>query len=190
MTDPDTAAVGCVREYETIYVLRPHTSRESSEKIASRVETVVSREGGRLTLVENWGRRQLAYAVRKCTRGIYVYIKYVGGGRLVAEIERNLRMLDDVLKFQTVRVRDSVDVNALKINPEDVRFEAVEPAAEDEADESWVRTLGLEESSREEKPSEVAASPEEPAKEAAIEPTEVSTTAGEPEEAEEEEEES
>ncbi|HEU5075232.1 MAG TPA: 30S ribosomal protein S6, partial [Polyangiaceae bacterium] len=89
-----------VREYETIYVLSPTTAKEASDKVASRVTEVLGREGGTLTLVENWGRRQLAYPVAKHRRGVYVYLKYTGGGAAVAELERNFRMLDEVLKFQ------------------------------------------------------------------------------------------
>jgi small subunit ribosomal protein S6 len=61
----------------------------------------------------------------------------------VTELERNLRMLDDVLKYQTVKVQDEIDVAALAINPEDVKFEAIEPPPEEEEEESRERALGL-----------------------------------------------
>src|SRR4051812_32193721 len=96
------------REYETIYILRSEVTRESSESISARLTDVVGREGGKLTRLENWGRRRLAYPVGKQKRGVYVYLKYIGRGGLVAEIERNLRLLDDVLKYQTVRIADEV----------------------------------------------------------------------------------
>lgn len=133
------------REYETIYVLRPDVSKENAERIGARVDEAVAREGGKLTLVETWGRRQLAYPVTKYKRGVYVYLKYVGAGAVVSELERNLRMLDDVLKYQTVRVREEVDIGALEVNPENVKFEAIEPPAEEEEEESIERALGLEE---------------------------------------------
>ncbi|HEY6555717.1 MAG TPA: 30S ribosomal protein S6 [Polyangiaceae bacterium] len=133
-----------VREYETIYVLRPDVTKENAERIGTRVDEAVTREGGKLTLVETWGRRSLAYPVTKYKRGVYVYLKYVGAGAAVNELERNLRMLDDVLKYQTVKVRDEVDVAAIAINPEDVKFEAIEPPAEEEEEESIERALGLE----------------------------------------------
>jgi len=131
------------REYETIYVLKPTVTRETQEKIATRLEEVVGRENGKLTQVDNWGRRQLAYPVAKHRRGVYVYVKYVGGGALVSEFERNLRLLDDVLKYQTVLVRKDVDLGALEVNTENLKFEAVEPPAEDEPEESIERQLGL-----------------------------------------------
>ena len=84
------------RAYETIYVLRPDVAKEAATKVSGRVQEVVEREGGKLTLVETWGRRQLAYPVRKFKRGVYVYVRYVSGSGLVTELERNLRMLDEV----------------------------------------------------------------------------------------------
>ena len=135
------------REYETIYVLRPDVTRENQERIANRVGEAVTRESGKLTNLENWGRRQLAYTVRKYRRGVYVYVRYVGGGPLVSEIERNLRMLDDVLKYQTVQVATEIDLETVEVKPENVAFESVEPATEAELDEPIERLLGLEQSS-------------------------------------------
>lgn len=142
----DQARVAAERrhEYETIYILRPDVARDSAAKVATRVEEVVGREGGALTLVETWGRRQLAYPVKKFKRGVYVYLRYVSGGVLVSELERNLRMLDEVIKFQTVLYSDEVETDR-KIDPDSVVFEAIEPPAEEEADEPIERVLGLEE---------------------------------------------
>jgi small subunit ribosomal protein S6 len=141
-----------VREYETIYVLRPEVARESQERIAARLSEVVNRESGKLTALENWGRRQLAYTVSKYRRGVYVYLKYLGGGALVSEIERNLRMLDDVLKYQTVQIRTDVELEGVQVEPENVRFEAVEPATEEELAEPIERLLGLEPTPERERP--------------------------------------
>jgi small subunit ribosomal protein S6 len=154
-----TQAAGLhAREYETIYVLRPNVAKDSQEKINQRVGEAVVREGGKLTSVENWGRRQLAYAVKKAKRGVYVYVKYVGGGAAVAEVERNLRMLDDVLKYQTVQVRDDVDASTVAVDAEALKFEAVELPGEDEVEETIERKLGFEggpeRSSRDELPAD------------------------------------
>lgn len=140
------------REYETIYVLRPDVARESQERIAARLSEVVQRESGKMTSLENWGRRQLAYTVSKFRRGVYVYLKYLGGGALVSELERNLRMLDDVLKYQTVQVSGEVDFETVEVSPENVRFEAVEPATQEELAEPIERLLGLEPHAERERP--------------------------------------
>jgi len=134
-----------VREYETVYVLRPTTSPQSAQQIASRVEEVMGKGGGRLTLVESWGRRQLAYPVQKHTRGVYVYLKFTGGGVLVSELERNFRMLDDVLKFQTVKVGHDLDPSSIEVDEAAVKFEALGPVEEEEPEETLEQQLGLEE---------------------------------------------
>ncbi len=142
---PSEQSAARTREYETIYVLRPNVTKENAERIGARVDEAVGREGGKLTRVERWGRRALAYRVTNFKRGVYVYLKYAGAGAVVNELERNLRMQDDVLKYQTVQVRDEVDVAELAIDPENVKFEAIEPPPEDEEEESIERALGLEE---------------------------------------------
>jgi small subunit ribosomal protein S6 len=133
-----------VREYETIYIMRPDVAKEAAEKVAKRIEEVVGREGGKLTEVATWGRRALAYPVAKQRRGVYVYVKYLGGGALVNELERNLRMLDDVIKYQTVQTATDIDAGSIEVNPDAIKFDAIEPPSEGEAQEySLERELGL-----------------------------------------------
>jgi small subunit ribosomal protein S6 len=137
-------APGRAREYETIYILRPDIDADGAERIGSRLAEVVGRESGRLTKVETWGRRRLAYDIAKHRRGVYVYLKYLGGGKVVSEIERNLRLSDGVLKYQTVLVRNDVEVQGVTIADEDVKFERLELAPlEDDRDDSRERQLGL-----------------------------------------------
>jgi small subunit ribosomal protein S6 len=131
------------REYETIYVLRQDVDPDTADKVASRVAEVVGRENGKLVKVETWGRRKLAYVVAKQRRGVYYYLKYLGGGAVVAELERNLRMLDNVLKFQTVMLREDVQVDSVTVDPEEVKFARIEAPPEDEKEESREKMLGL-----------------------------------------------
>jgi len=137
------AARARAREYETIYVLRQDVDPDSADKVASRVADVVARENGRLVKVETWGRRRLAYAVGKQKKGVYYYLKYLGTGEVVSELERNFRMLDSVLRFQTVQLRDEVDVDSVVVDPEEVKFARLEPPPEDEHEESREKALGL-----------------------------------------------
>jgi len=148
------------REYETIYILRPDIDADAADRVGTRLSEVVGREKGRLTKVENWGRRRLAYDIRKHRRGVYIYLKYLGTGRVVSELERNLRLLDGVIKYQTVLVRNDVEVETIAIADEDVKFERVElPPIEEERDESRERQLGLiEPERRQERISEAPAS--------------------------------
>jgi small subunit ribosomal protein S6 len=140
MAEPQ--AITSAREYETIYVLRPDAGRETSENIGTRVLDVISKQHGSLTRVENWGYRKLAYPVRKHGRGVYVYLKYVGDGQLVSELERNLRLQDAVLKFQTVKIGKATAAAVAK--PEDIEFEHLDVVEDAQPEDSLAKTLGLE----------------------------------------------
>ena len=132
------------REYETIYILRPDIDADGAEKLGTRLAEVVTRESGRLTKVESWGRRRLAYDIGKQRRGVYMYLKYLGGGKVVSEIERNLRLFDGVIKYQTVLVRSDVEAGGVQVADDDVKFERLElTPLEDERDDSRERQLGL-----------------------------------------------
>jgi small subunit ribosomal protein S6 len=158
-----TTAPNRAREYETIYILRPDIDADGAEKIGTRLAEVVGRESGRLTKVESWGRRRLAYDIGKQRRGVYMYLKYLGGGKTVAEIERNLRLSDGVIKYQTVLVRSDVEAEGLNVSEEDIKFERLElPPAEDDRDDSRERQLGLIEPERRQDRSEAPPDDDEP----------------------------
>jgi small subunit ribosomal protein S6 len=131
------------REYETIYILRSDVDADTAEKVQARVAEVVGRDNGKLVKVESWGRRKLAYPVAKQRKGVYVFVKYVGRGGLVQELERNLKLSDSVLKFQTIQTNDEVDVDALTVDPAEVKFERLELPVEEEEKESREKMLGL-----------------------------------------------
>ena len=161
---PEAQLRGLDREYETIYVLSPSVDREAAEKISARVTDAVGKQGGKLTLLESWGRRKLAYPVEKHRRGVYVYLKYVGQGDVVHELERQLRMIDTVLKYQTVKIADGVFADKYVVEEERLQYTHVEPE-EDEQDESKAAILGLE--SRQERQATSEASSEEATEESA-----------------------
>jgi len=131
------------KEYETIYVLRSDVDADTAEKVQARVAEVVGRDNGKLVKVEAWGRRKLAYPVAKQKKGVYVYVKYVGRGGLVQELERNLKLQDTVLKFQTIQTQEEVDVAAVVVDAEEVKLQRLELPPEDDAVESREKQLGL-----------------------------------------------
>jgi small subunit ribosomal protein S6 len=132
------------REYETIYILRPDVATEDGEKIANRIAETVERLAGKITKVDNWGKRKLAYVIEKHTRGIFVYVRYVGYNDLVAELERNLRLFDNVVRFQTIVLRDMVDLAQVEVDPEDVKFVPIEQGDEEPEPDAAER-LGMSE---------------------------------------------
>lgn len=130
------------RQYEVVYILRPTTEKQPAERVAQRVAEVIARQGGTLTLVENWGRRPMSYEIQHHKRGIYVYLTYLGDGELVAELERNLRLIDEVMRFQTVKISD--DPGEVQVDAERIKFEGEEPPAPGTEEEiSFEQELGL-----------------------------------------------
>jgi small subunit ribosomal protein S6 len=132
------------REYETIYILRPNVENDVAERIVDRARDVIARLDGTLTKLDNWGKRKLAYPIQKNNRGIFVYLKYVGFGDLVAELERNLRLLDEVVRFQTVLLAEDIDPASVAVDPEEVKYLHVEEEEETEdAELERARSLGM-----------------------------------------------
>ncbi len=131
------------REYETIYVLRGDVDADSAEKVQARVADAVDREHGKLVKVEAWGRRKLAYPVHKQRKGVYVYLKYVGVGGLVAEVERNLKLQDAVVKYMTVQTGSEINLDLLQVDPEETKLGKLELPTEAEPEESREKQLGL-----------------------------------------------
>ncbi len=97
------------REYETLFLVKPDLSDENVDKIKDRVRSIVDREGGKMIRFTVWGKKKLSYPIEKQNRAIYVHAHYLGGSALVAEVERNLRILDEVPRYLSTRIADGID---------------------------------------------------------------------------------
>jgi small subunit ribosomal protein S6 len=114
-----------VREYETIYLLRAETPDDQVEEIKERLRGVVQREGGKVIRFTNQGKRKTAFPVSKNQKALYIHCLYIGKPGLVGELERNLKMIDVVTKFQSVKLADGVDFDARQVEA-DVKVAPVE----------------------------------------------------------------
>jgi small subunit ribosomal protein S6 len=114
-----------VREYETMYLLRPETPDDKVEEIKERLRGVVGREGGKVIRFTNQGKRRTAFPVAKDQKALYMHCLYLGLPGLVAEFERNLRMIDVVTKFQSVKLADGIDFDSRQVEA-DVKVAPVE----------------------------------------------------------------
>jgi small subunit ribosomal protein S6 len=93
-----------MRKYETIFIAHPDLVEDEVKGLIEKMREVIENLNGELIKVEEWGRRKLAYKLKKLTKGYYILIRFLGNGQVLAEIERNLRLLDSVLKYQSVRL--------------------------------------------------------------------------------------
>ena len=122
------------REYETIYILRPNTPNEGVAEVNARIRGVIEGMGGKVIKLDNWGKRRLAYEVAKERKGIYLYWLYLAQPGVVEETERNLRMLDSVIRYLTVKVDDNIDVGARPTEIDDASYDKAAQTAADEED--------------------------------------------------------
>lgn len=91
------------RKYEVMFILRPDTTEEDSDRLLQTMETNVAATGGKVTSFERMGKRRLAYTVKKFQEGIYILAFVEGPGSVLKELERRLRVQELVIKFLTVR---------------------------------------------------------------------------------------
>ncbi|HXY78481.1 MAG TPA: 30S ribosomal protein S6 [Candidatus Acidoferrales bacterium] len=91
------------RTYELMFIVRPDMTDEDLDKLISTLQSAVPAAGGTVKSVEKMGKRRLAYAVRRFNDGIYVLLVVEGGGAVIHELERRLRVTEPVIKFLTVR---------------------------------------------------------------------------------------
>ena len=94
-----------LRRYETIYITHPELSEEGLSALQEKVSSIMVSLKGEKIKLEDWGLKKLGYELGKNTRGHYFLLEYLGAADLVRELERNLRLNDRVLKFQTVRIQ-------------------------------------------------------------------------------------
>lgn len=132
-----------LREYETIYILEPNIDPDEADRIAARVKEIVTARTGHLIKIDNWGKRKLAYPIRKSSRGVFVFLKYLGFEDLVSEIERNLRLLDAVVRYQTVVIKPDVTFEQYQVDPGDLEFRRLEATEEAEEELGIAQRLGL-----------------------------------------------
>jgi small subunit ribosomal protein S6 len=92
------------RTYEIMFIVRPDVEEAELDKLIEGFSANVTNGGGEVKSVEKMGRRRLAYTVRKFNDGFYVLLNVAAAGSLITEIERRLRVSEQVIKFITVRM--------------------------------------------------------------------------------------
>jgi small subunit ribosomal protein S6 len=98
------------RQYELVYLITPEASEQEVADLHSQIEQIVQRFHATLDKTDNWGRRKLAYEIGHHREAIYVVETISGGGDVMKEIDRRLRVLDQVIRHLVVRVDEEIRV--------------------------------------------------------------------------------
>jgi small subunit ribosomal protein S6 len=98
------------RQYELLYILPPDSTEQQVGELHEQIASVVSRLNGQIEKTDNWGRRRLAYEIGPHKEGVYVLELINGSGDLMKELDRRLRVLDQVIRHIVVRVDEEKKV--------------------------------------------------------------------------------
>ena len=93
-----------MRVYEELFILKPDTVEEEVDGFVEQIQHVITNGKGTVDKTDKWGVRKLAYRVQKYNEGLYVLIQFSSTPDLVKEVERRMRVADQVIKFITVRI--------------------------------------------------------------------------------------
>jgi len=91
-----------MRRYETLMVLHPDLPEAQVRETIDRTRRLIEQVGGEVHAMQEWGMRELAYPIRKLSRGCYVLAEYTATADVVRELERTLKIADEILRFISV----------------------------------------------------------------------------------------
>lgn len=97
-----------MRRYETVIIVPADLPDDEIIGLTDRYQAIITNHKGLVMKIEKWGKRKLTYEIRKHNKGFYLLIDFAGQGAVVAELERNLKIDDKILKFMTVKKDDHV----------------------------------------------------------------------------------
>ncbi len=103
-----------MRRYETIFIVPADLLEDETNALIDRYRSLFIKNKGIVVKVEKWGKRKLAYEIKKQIRGFYVLMDLVSEHAAVTELERNFKIDDKILKFLTVKKADQVDLAAIE----------------------------------------------------------------------------
>jgi small subunit ribosomal protein S6 len=98
-----------LRQYETGFVLSPALSEEETTQLVQQMAEIVAQKKGHMVRQDVWGKRRLAFPIKRFQEGLYVFFTYDGPGDIAAELERRFKQTDAVIRFMTV-VKDPRDL--------------------------------------------------------------------------------
>jgi len=118
-----------LRRYETIFILRPNLGESIQKDTIRRFEGIVRANSGEMIETDEWGFRELAYNLKGERRGWYVRLDFGGNGATMNELDRNLKLSDNVLRYLSVLVDSDVQPEAVRVDIEANRRRSAEARA-------------------------------------------------------------
>ncbi len=98
-----------MNHYETIYIVNPTLDDDSLKEAIDKFSDLIKKLKGSIVKVNEWGKRKLAYEVKRFDKGHYVVLDFCALPKMVTELEKNLKLDDRILKYITVKIDENVD---------------------------------------------------------------------------------
>ena len=98
-----------MNHYETIYIVNPTLDDDSLKEAIDKFSDLIKKLKGYIVKVNEWGKRKLAYDLKRFDKGYYVVLDFCALPKMVTELERNLKLDDRILKYITVKIDENVD---------------------------------------------------------------------------------
>jgi small subunit ribosomal protein S6 len=92
-----------MKSYETGLLIAPNLSEEDTEQVITQLAEVISQRAGKLVKQERWGKRRLAYPIKRFGEAFYVFLHYEGNPDIPLELERRFKQSDTVLRYLTLQ---------------------------------------------------------------------------------------
>jgi len=142
-----------MKYYETLYLVNPDLPDEDYRQVVDKFSNLVEKHKGKVIRIDEWGKKSLAYRVKKFDHSYYVLLRYCGEPGIIDEITRDLRLDDRILKFQTVKLSDDADPEELRRQVEEQKAAPrEEEATRQEESTRQEEATRQEESTRQEEP--------------------------------------
>jgi len=107
-----------MRRYETIYIANPNLDDEALKEVVAKFSDLIEKQKGSIVKIDEWGKRKMAYEVKRFDKGHYILLDFCGLPETVTELERNLKLDDRILKYSTVKIDEDVDPAELIVEEE------------------------------------------------------------------------
>ncbi|TET93099.1 MAG: 30S ribosomal protein S6 [Desulfobacteraceae bacterium] len=114
-----------MNHYETIYIVNPTLDDDSLREAITKFSDLIKKLKGYIVKINEWGKKKLAYEIKKFDKGYYVVLNFYGLPKIVTELERNLKLDDRILKYLTVKIDEDVDPEDL-LNKEQKKEDKIE----------------------------------------------------------------
>ncbi|MDN5345413.1 MAG: small subunit ribosomal protein [Clostridia bacterium] len=95
-----------MRNYEVVFVIKPDLEAEATAAVVDKFTQLIADQGGQVIEVDQWGKKRMAYEVRKYREGFYVLMKFKGDPAVTQELERVLKINDEVIRYLITRLEE------------------------------------------------------------------------------------